>query len=278
MHDIQSDRCRSHRIHWLSALPLLLLTGLLATASVRAETYYLAVPPFMDREQGETQFTEFARYLSDKTGEDVQIRASANPIAFWESLKRGDFDLVLDGPHLADYRVQRLDHHVIAKVKGLLSFTLVMRPDNAVFEADELIGQKVAITPAPSLCAVQIEGFYPNIMRRPELIEVSSHEVALLKLRSGEVDAAFIPTPLTAQNPDLVLVAQSEQVPHSAMTAGPRVPARMQRQIRAALVGAQNDQDGARVLEVMNVYSGFENASDEMYASYSNMLTGIWAY
>lgn len=259
-------------------LTLVALAALIVSPVAHAETYYLAVPPFMDRDQGEAQFGELARYLSAKTGQDIQARSSANPIAFWESVKRGDFDLVLDGPHLADYRVQRLDHHVIAKVKGLLSFTLVMRPDNAVFEADELIGRKVAITPAPSLCAVQIEGFYPNIMRRPELVEVSSHEVALFKLRSGEVDAAFIPTPLTAQNPELVLVAQSEQVPHSAMTAGPRVPARMQSQIRAALVDAQNDREGARVLEVMNVYSGFENASDEMYASYSNMLTGIWAY
>lgn len=258
-----------------SALALL---ALLISPAAFAETYYLAVPPFMDRAQGEAQFGELARYLSQKTGEDIQARSSANPIAFWESMKRGDFDLVLDGPHLADYRVQRLDHHVVAKVKGLLSFALVMKPENAVFEPHELIGQKVAITPAPSLCAVEIEGFYPNLMRRPELVEVKSHDEALALLRAGEVDAAFIPTPLTGQNPDLVLVAQSEQLPHSAMTVGPRVPAPMQVAVRKALIEAQNDYAGVQVLEVMNVYSGFESASDEMYASYSKMLTGIWAY
>ncbi|MCB1736319.1 MAG: PhnD/SsuA/transferrin family substrate-binding protein [Gammaproteobacteria bacterium] len=255
-----------------------MLLALLANPVAVADTYYLAVPPFMDRDQGEAQFGELAKYLSDKTGQDIQTRSSANPIAFWESLKRGDFDLVLDGPHLADYRVQRLDHHVLAKVKGLLSFALVMKPENAVFEADDLIGKKVAITPAPSLCAVEIEGFYPNLMRRPELVEVKSHQEALALLRTGQVDAAFIPTPLTGQNPDLVMIAQSAQLPHSAMTAGPRVPDAVQASVRKALIEAQNEYAGVNVLEVMNVYSGFEPASDEMYASYSKMLTGIWAY
>lgn len=243
-----------------------------------AETYTLATPPLLTQIEQKRQYGPLAEYLTTATGENIQHVASVNYISYWERMRRGDFfDLVMDGAHLVDYRIQQLQHRPIAKVTNVLSYSFVTAPDKQIFEVSELIGKPVAGLPAPSLGAVQLLQVFPNPLRQPLMIQVDNIDQVVERLRNRSVFGAYIPTPMAAQYPEFNVVQTTDQMPHIAMTASPKIPDDVVEKIRAALIKATETEDGRSMLNSINV-EGFEETDAATYAGYSRLLDGVWGF
>ena len=248
-----------------------------AAAPAGAETFILGVQPILPAKQTHAAFTPLARYLSEQTGHTIELAAAPNFMSYWQEMKKGRYDLALDAAHLTDYRVQKMNYRVIAKIFDVVSFTLVTGEDLFVFEPAELVGKRVASLAAPSRGALTLNSFFANPMRRPAMIEVTNAQEAIAKVLGNQVHGAIIPTPLIGANPQLNVVQTQEQWPHIGFSVSPKVSAVAAESLRVALTGAADTEQGRRMLRQINL-PGFEAADAQTYAGYADILQGFWGY
>jgi ABC-type phosphate/phosphonate transport system substrate-binding protein len=257
-----------------------LLASLLATAPAvaPAANYLLSVQPVLPADQVKQGYAPLARYLSAKTGHSFTIKTYRNFLTYWARMQKAeDMHFILDAAHFTDYRVQRKNYRVLAKLPDTVSFTVVTGEENFVFEMDELISKKIATMAAPGMGAVRLSGMFPNPVRLPFYVEASNSVDAVNKVIAGDVDAAIIPSPLVGNYSNLNSVISTDPVPHMALSASPDIPDEVTLAVKQALLDAPNTAEGRKMLEVMNI-EYFEDASDEVYAGYAELLDGVFGY
>jgi phosphonate transport system substrate-binding protein len=249
-----------------------------AASCVVAETYTLSVQPVLPRDQIERNYQPLARYLSEKTGHTITIKAYRNFLTYWARMQKAtDMHFILDAAHFTDYRVQRKDYKVLAKFPNTVSFTVVTGEENFVFDMDELISKRVATMASPGMGAVRLNSMFPNPVRLPFYIEASDSVDAVQRLLDGYVDAAIIPSPLVGNYENLNTVISTEPVPHMAFSASPQVPEDVVLSVKQALLQAVDTPEGKKMLEEMRI-EYFEDADDKAYAGYADLLEGVFGY
>ncbi len=260
-----------------ACLWLALLCGFVETQVFAAE-YQMVVKTAQGPAETRKIFASLAEYLRLTTGHTVRIDSPVSFFAHWRNMRRRrGYDLVLDAAHFTGYRIAKLDYEILAKVTGVLSFSIVTGAENLVFDASELVGQPVAALASPALGAVQLGEIFRDPIRTPRFLEVDNTRDAVSKLLSGEAAAAVIPTPLVGNFPDLNVVSSTAQVPAVALSASPSVPAAHRREIRRALLEAATSDAGRAMLETINI-QGFEPARSEQYRKHASLLRAVWGY
>lgn len=259
----------------------LLIVAFIATtvgSAAHADTYRLAIHPILSPDATRKAYQPMANYLSKTTGQRIELVTAVNFLSYWETVKKDNtYDLALDGAHITDFRVERMGYTVLAKIPDVVSYSVVTHGDTLIIDPQELIGKTIATIGSPSLGAVRLAQLYPNPLRQPVIVEVDNSSEAIDKVVNKEVVAAIVPTPLLRAHPDLNVVSTTEQVPHIALSASPRVPPEVQQAIRDALINASKTPEGQAMLEKVN-FPGFEPATSEIYAGYAKLLQGVWGY
>jgi phosphonate transport system substrate-binding protein len=206
------------------------------------------------------------------------ILTHKNFLTYWERMKKGKgFDFVLDAAHFTDYRVQKQQYRVLAKLPDTVSFTVITGKDDFIFDMSELISKKIATMSAPSLGELRLEAMFPNPVRLPFYIQVENSTVAGEMLMKGEVDAAIIPTPLVPRFEGANTVTSTEPVPHMALSASPDIPEVLALKVQKTLIEATNTPEGKKMLETLNL-DHFDPATNEDYAGYAQLLEGVFGY
>ena len=248
------------------------------SANVLAEKYNIAVQPILPPEQIKLSYQPLAKYLSDKTGHEFVIKTQRGFLSYWVRMKKGkDMHFILDAAHFTDFRIQRKDYKAIVKLPNTVSFTVVTNEENFVFDMDELISKRIATMSSPSLGAVRLNEMFPNPVRLPFYIQVSDSVEAVNKVLDGSVDAAIIPSPLVGNYDSLNSVISTEPVPHMALSASPEVPDAVIQSVKKLLLDAPNTADGKKMLADMNIEL-FQDANQQIYAGYSDLLEGVFGY
>lgn len=89
------------------------------TANVAAQlerTYIFTAPPRESKEDGMKQYGVIAAYLSQVTGKKIEYVHQTNWISYLQGIKRGDYDIVFDGPHFNAWRNRYLNHEPVARI------------------------------------------------------------------------------------------------------------------------------------------------------------------
>lgn len=250
---------------------------LLGSAPLKAAELTLAVHPVLPTKQTVAIYQPLADYLSQATGHTIRLETTNNFLVHWQKMKRGNFDLILDGPHFTGYRVQKMGYTALAKLPEVVSYTLVAHEDLFVLEPRDLIGKTIATLPSPGLGALRLADLYPNPMRQPRIVEADNSVAAAEKVLDGQAAAAIIPAPLVGRFPTLVTVTTTEQVPAPAISASSKVEPSVQQAIKKALLEAANHPVGQKALEAVNT-TAFEPGDNATYAPYAELLQEVWGY
>jgi phosphonate transport system substrate-binding protein len=259
--------------HFISAL-LLAMTS----AAASAADYYVSIQPVLPADQIEKNYAPLAEYLSNRTGHTFHIKSYRNFLTYWARMQKAkDMHFIFDAAHFTDYRVQRKNYKVLAKIPYTVSFSVVTDEDNFVFEMDELVSKKIATMASPGMGAIRLNSMFPNPVRLPFYIEANNSVDAVNKVLQGHVDAAIIPSPLVGNYQRLNTVVSTEPVPHMALSASPDVPDEVARAVKQALLQARHTAAGQAMLEAMKV-EFFEDANEQMYAGYAQLLEGTFGY
>jgi len=236
-----------------------------------------AVHPVLPQARTIQVYQPLVSYLSKATGQDIKLVTSANFLTHWQMMKRGGYDLILDGPHFTDYRVKKMGYTVLAKLPEVVSHALVANEDQMILEPAELVGKTIATTAAPAVGALQLAELYPNPLRQPTIVETPDFQEAAELAAQGKVVAAMIPSPLVGRYPNLTTVLTTAQVPSPGISASPKVGGELQQALRRALLDAPNSPDGRKALEALNT-GALEPADNSSFQGMAKLLEGIWGY
>lgn len=242
----------------------------------------LAIQPVLGEEQTRQAFGPLAEYLAQSIGKKIRIYTRPNFLAYWDTMRRGgEYDLVLDAAHFTDYRISKLGYTVLAKIPDTVTYSLIVRDNNPIFDPAELAGKRVATLGTPSIGAARLNAMFPNPVRQPISVEVESAEKGMELLTSAKVDAAILPTPIVsqrmAQGGGISVVLTTEPIPHIALSAAPSVDVNTRERIRRALLEAPKTEAGRSMLQKIG-FERFDPATPAVYAGQANTLKQYWGF
>ncbi len=267
---------RKHTLPWIFST--LFIAGISLSGVAHAANWRFAVPPFLPQAELQAQYAPLVEFLNATTGEHFELVTSSSFLSYWNTAaKGGAYDLVLDNAPMVDFFVQRQKFTVLAKIAGVISQSVVTNEKTNIFEANELIGKKVATVASPSLSALAMFQLFPNPMRQPDFIYAHDARAAVQMAQTNQVVAAIVPTPVAIQFSNLNLVTTTEQIPHLAVAAAPSMPVETQKKVKQALLNAPQTVLGQKALASLNT-TGFEQASNANYSGYAKWLEGTYGY
>ncbi len=251
---------------------------LTATADLQAETLMLSIQPILPKDQIIQAYQPLADYLSEKTGQEIKIKAHSNFLTYWSAMRSGrGFDLVLDAAHFTDYRIRKKGYEVLAKLPDRVSFSVVTHEDDLVFDIEELVLKKVATMVSPSVGALRLNQLFPDPMRQPRILYAQDSLDAAQMVLERRAFAAIIPSALVSSFEALNTVMVTESMPHMGFSAAPGVSDEVKKSVQQALLSARDTEEGRAMLEQIN-FSGFEPADATIYQGYSELLQQVIGY
>ena len=256
---------------------LLIIAGLMFCSNSFATQYDFVVQPIHSPAKMKEIYQPMADYLNKRTGHTFNIVTVKSFVSYWAKMNKGQYDLILDAAHFADYRVKKLNYTVLAKINDTVSYSLVTNENVNYFDADELIGQRIATLASPSIGGVRLLNMFPNISRQPVVIGTNNFQETLQKLKLNKVSAALIPTPLISGDSSVNTIMVTNPIPHMAVSASDRVNKETQDKIRNALIKASSTKEGQALFTQLNL-TGFEKANNGIYDGYGLLLKDVWGY
>ncbi len=118
--------------------------GLLSPAAA-ADELVLGIFPFLSTRQMADQFSPLKDYLSRAVGQPVTLRSAPDYKSFIERTASGEYDLIIDAPHLARVAQKRDGYQLLAQSGYKVEFMVVTRKDSPVQTLADLRGRAVAI-------------------------------------------------------------------------------------------------------------------------------------
>lgn len=263
--------------HYISGFVALWLCFVMSV-SAEAAALKFAIPPFLPKAELEKSFGPLVQKLSEMTGTPIDLEVFPNYLAFWQDTRTGSpFDIALDAAPTTDFRVARQHWHVIAKLSGTVTQSLVTGPNDAVLDPSELINKKIAVQPSPSVSALTLYQLFPNPVQQPQLVFVDSNRAAAEAVKAGEVAAAVIPTPIAAGYPSLNVVTTTAPLPFLAVSVSPNVSPEVAKSLQSALIRLSETPEGEAMLQQSQLRA-FTKATDSDYAGQEKLLEGTFGY
>lgn len=269
----------AHLPAWVTALLLVFLSG---AAAADAPPLILAIQPVQREATTHAVYQPLADYIGKVTGRKCVLLTHDSFFSYWYTIHQGKaYDLALDEAHFTDYRVQKLGFSVLVKAPDMVTYSLVMLSKKAVFDPGQLVGRRIATLGIPSVGAARLNALFPNPSRQPITMEVDSLEQGMQMLLDGKVQAAILPTPFVnqqkAQGAEVRVVLLTEPIPNIALSAGPNLATDAREALRKALLDADKDDAGRKMLRVMGMEK-FEPATAAIYTGQSRILAEYWGY
>lgn len=273
---------RTYFTHLRNGLTLtfVLTLGVGGAARAAEPELVLLIQPILSEERTRQVYQPLADYIGTVAGRPCRIQTLPNFLAYWDVVRRGQYDFALDAAHFTDYRAQKMGFSILAKIPDGVSYSLIVNDDNLIFDPMELAGRRVATLGPPSIGAARLNAMYPNPVRQPVGVEVGDSEAGIQLLRQRKVDAAILPTPFVSQQMGqggIAVVLTTEPIPHIALSAAARVPNAVKESIRTALVRADRTDAGRNMLKQIG-FERFDPATADIYTNQRNVLSQYWGF
>ncbi len=149
------------------------LAALWATAAYAAPLVITGAPNGSWNEM-HARFAPIARYLSTVLHRPVAFRNSGDFVTFSQWVRNRRADIVFGGPQLISWAEKYYGYVPVLAARGALSFALVARAQRVRTIPDLETGQAVCGLPPPNLGTMVLLARYPNPLRQPNIIPVSS--------------------------------------------------------------------------------------------------------
>ena len=258
-----------------SVISAALGAGLLPMAAAAADIDMTIQPVLSEKETREI-YQPLADYIAKVTGQNVVIHTSRDFSEYWVTQKDNNpFEIIIDNAFFTDFRIEREGWVSLAKLPGLISYSLLATAENPFYEPSDLVGKKIAslIPPAPS--GIFLGQMFRNPLRQPAIVPTTSAKDALQLLLDGKVDAAIIPTPMAndamESGEELLVVKTSVQIPHTALSVSPSIDEATRTKITTALLAADQEKQGQAALKGLSI-SNFEPADPSLYSGLMQYL------
>lgn len=268
----------AHQISWRFFLFLLALSVALPA---RADLIFSS-PPRDTREKEEEVYAPITELLTKTIGQKVTFQYGENYVVYQNTMLKGGYDIVFDGPQFVGWRIAKLNHVPVAKFPGNLSFVLIARQDNDKVKAPkDLAGRTVCAFPPPNLATVSTLILFDNPVRQPKLVEIQNFPEAYKNVLSGRCSAGILQAKLYH---DLDKDAKAAKVlytspsyPNQAFTMGPRIPAPAIEKSIKALLSPEGQAATEKLRGVFKAPKLVPATADE-FKGLGKLLKDVWGF
>ncbi|MDD2894168.1 MAG: PhnD/SsuA/transferrin family substrate-binding protein, partial [Halothiobacillaceae bacterium] len=160
---------------------------------LHAELTLSGSPSSQDRTELNKHYIELAAQLTETLGEPVRYVAPLNEVGYARDIRKGSYDILLDGPHLAAWRVAKGIHKPVVQSDVPLTFLLVAPASNKSIQSPEqLVGKHVCVQASPNLSNLMFMSLYPNPLQLPNVHVVEGFKPIAQKVLTGECSAGVL--------------------------------------------------------------------------------------
>lgn len=245
-----------HRLYRL--LPLCALLASALTAPTAAAELILSSAPRDSREKEEQTFRPIAELLSKATGEKVTFKWGDNFLIYQSEMRKGNYDITIDGPHLVAWRMAKLGHTPLVKFPGTLEFVLIVKKDqDKVQSLKDLAGRTVCALPPPNLATLTVTSEFDNPSRQPHLIGVQAFADTYNGVVSGQCVGGILQAKLyfnlDKDAKAAKVVFDTKPLPNQAFTVSPRITPEMRDKIQQALLSPEGAAASQKLLDAFKM-------------------------
>lgn len=185
---------------WLIAAILLLLPPSLFATTPDNKPMVLGVAPYLSANQIMEQFSPLREYIEETLGQKLTLISAPDVMSFVNRTSKGEYDLILTGPHMGRFAQQRDGWQNIAQSSQKIATVLLVRHTSKIKQLEDLRGKKMAIGARHSITYLLAEEALAQseiiLGKDIEVINTASFSNVVQSVLLGETDVGAIPTML----------------------------------------------------------------------------------
>lgn len=265
---------------------LLGLVFLISPVLVNAELIFSA-PPREKKAEGERIYGPIAESLSVMLGERVVYKHPRDWLTYSSKMRRGEFDLVFDGPQFAAWRMVHIQHVPLVKLKGHLGFFIVTKKDSGLHKIQDLVARKICGLASPNLATISMLREFKNPMRQPMFVETKGGMKGIYNnLKTDKCQAAVmrdgfyknkIPDDIRAQ---YKIIWKSIRMPNQTITGSKKIAAQLREKLIVSLTTEKGATSATGLFKRFSKKSKqFVISKDDEYNKLNMLLEGVvWGW
>jgi len=257
------------------------LFALLSLVPARAELI-LSSAPRDTREKEEEIYKPIVDLLSKAAGEQVTFRYGDNYLVYQSEMRKGNYDIVLDGPQFVSWRMAKLSHVPLVKFPGNLAFVAIAKNNqDKINTLKDLAGRTVCAFPSPNLATLTVLYEFDNPARQPLVIEVQNFPDVYKGVKSGKCVGGILQAKLYQDLDKEAKAAKvlftSKPLPNQAFSAGPRLTAEKRDRVIQALLSPEGAAATQKLREIYKVQALLP-ATVEEYQGLGKLMRDVWGF
>ena len=275
-------------------LKMLRVTSLLAVAGIiwnshvnaaEQDVITFTTAPTQSLAQTKKIYGPLVDYLAKSTGKNIQLVAARNFLEYTSRMRKGEYDIIFDGPHFVNWRMTHIDHTPIARLPGKLVFAAIVKDGGVINNIKQLIGKKVCAVNSPNLATLMILDSFPNPVRQPVIVSARSFKDAFKCLKTGKGQAAFLPIGFwkkfkkkgKTKGLRILYTTKKKPLPTRTFSISKRIDAATRSAIQQALLNTDG-QEGAQPLLKRFRRKNFVEAPSGEFKGLSRLLLSVWGF
>lgn len=262
------------------------LVFLISPVLVNAELIFSA-PPREKANAGQLLYGPIAESLSVMLGEKVVYKHPRDWLSYSMKMRRGDFDIVFDGPQFAAWRIEHIQHVPLVKLKGHLGFFIVTKKDSGMNKIQDLVARKICGLASPNLATISMLREFKNPMRQPIFVESKGGMKGIYNnLKAGKCEAAVMRDGFYKNKiPDDVrgqykIIWKSIRMPNQTITASKKISEQLREQLIAELTTQKGATGASPIFKRFSKKStSFVQSKNSEYDELNMLLEGVvWGW
>jgi ABC-type phosphate/phosphonate transport system substrate-binding protein len=252
-----------------------------APAVAAAETLIFTSPPRETPEEGELTYKPLVDYLSQVTGKKIVYKHPGTWGVYRTEMLAGNYDIVFDGPHFVDYRVQRLGHTTLAKLAEIHEFVIIARKDDKANAVADLAGKTFCTQSPPNLGALIALSQFKDGAQQPVLVPTKGWAGIQEGVATGRCTGGIMPLAnLKKLDKDDVMkvLFKSQPMVNQGFTASARVTPEDRARIAAALTAPEAAAPTEKLRTRFNAGERLVAANNAEYEGISEVLRAEWGF
>lgn len=224
-------------------------------------------------------------YLAKTTGENIKLVPARNFLEYTSKMRKGEYDIVFDGPHFVSWRMNRVNHVPVARLPGKLVFGAIVKDGGVINNINQLVGKKVCAVNSPNLATLMVLDSFPNPVQQPVIVSARSFKDAFKCLKAGKGQAAFLPMGFwkkfkkkgKTDGLRVLYTTKKKPLPTRTFSISQRLDAVTRSNIQKALLNTEGEAGAQPLLKRFN-RKKFVDAPSSEFKGLSRLLLSVWGF
>lgn len=258
------------------------LTACFSITPAQADLIFTSAPRDT-KEKEEEIYKPIIDLMSKATGQKVVFQHGDNFLVYQSEMRKGNYDIIFDGPHFVSWRMAKLNHVPLVKFPGNLVFSAITsKKQEKINDLNGLIGRTVCAFPPPNLATLSVLVEFENPSRQPLIVETKTFPEVYKKVVGGKCVGGIMQAKLFQElDKDAQLgkvLFTSKPLPNQAFSAGPRLTREMRNNIITAMLSPEGAVATQKLRDEYKIKAPMQPATEQEFEGLGKLLRDVWGF